>query len=479
MCGFVGIIGVEHATPALAIALQAVQHRGQDAAGVGVWSGGHIAIHKDVGLVSQAIPADVIASLGGHSGIGHVRYPTIGGGGRRDAQPFVSQRPSMVLAHNGNLMNLAELDRHLEERGMRTVSRCDAEPILLVLADELTRIRPTRHTSEDLVTALRATTAHLRGAYSVVAILEVDGRETLIAFRDPSGIRPAVYGNRHDGAWMAASESVSLDVLDFTPLGHVPPGHVMLFRAGDAPISLPISPVAPRRCIFEDIYFARPDSVMEGGRVYTTRWKMGEKLADEFSARNLVGDVVVAVPDTSRPAAMGMATRLGLPCQEGFIKNRYSGRTFIMPDQAAREATLRIKLNPIAEIFEDQRVILVDDSIVRGTTMRRIVEMVRKLKPRELHIAIFSPPVRNPCFYGIDMPSREELVAAAWSPEEVQARLAERLGADSVTFLSRAGLSEVTGTAICAACFTGDYPVPISDEERGFILHDRRPERPS
>ncbi len=475
MCGFVGIIGVEHVTPALVIALQAVQHRGQDAAGVAVWSRGHAAVHKDVGLVSQAIPADVIASLGGGSGIGHVRYPTIGGGGRRDAQPFLSQRPSMLLAHNGNLTNLAEIEAHLESRGIRMVSRCDAEPILLVLAEELTAIRATRHTTEDLVQALRATTPRLKGAYSVVAVLEVDGRETLIAFRDAYGIRPAVYGNRHDGAWMTASESVSLDVLDFTTLGHVPPGHVMLFRAGEAPISLPIAPETSRRCIFEDIYFARPDSRMEGGRVYTTRWKMGQKLAEEFAARDLHGDVVVAVPDTSRPAAMGMATRLGLPCQEGFIKNRYSGRTFIMPDQASREATLRIKLNPIAEIFEDQRVILVDDSIVRGTTMRRIIQMVRRLRPKELHIAIFSPPVRNPCFYGIDMPSREELVAAEWSPADVQSRLAERLGADSVTFLSQASLREVSGTAICAACFTGDYPVALSEDERSFILQDRRP----
>jgi amidophosphoribosyltransferase len=475
MCGFVGIIGVEHVTPALAIALQAVQHRGQDAAGVGVWRDGHAAVHKDVGLVSQAIPADVIASLGGHSGIGHVRYPTIGGGGRRDAQPFLSQRPSMILAHNGNVTNVGALERHLEQRGIRMVSRCDAEPILLVLADELTRIRPTRHTAEDLVAALRETLRLVKGAYSVAAVLEVDGTETLIAFRDASGIRPGVYGRRHDGAWMVGSESVSLDVLDFTAEGHIPPGHVMLFRPHAEPISLAIAPLAPRRCIFEDIYFARPDSQMEGGRVYTTRWKMGERLADEFAARGLQGDVVVAVPDTSRPAAMGLSTRLGLPNQEGFIKNRYSGRTFIMPDQAAREATLRVKLNPIPEIFEGRRVILVDDSIVRGTTMRRIVQMVRKLRPTELHIAIFSPPVRNPCFYGIDMPSREELVAGAWPPEAVQERLADRLGADSVTFLSQAGLTAVTGDAICAACFTGDYPVPVTDEEKGYILHDRRP----
>jgi amidophosphoribosyltransferase len=213
---------------------------------------------------------------------------------------------------------------------------------------------------------------------------------------------------------------------------------------------------------------------METGRVYSLRWKLGEQLADEWKRRGFGADVVVAVPDTSRPAATGMAYRLGVPNQEGFIKNRYSGRTFIMPDQAAREATLRFKLNPIEEIFRDQRVVLVDDSIVRGTTMRRIVQLVRKMKPKELHIAIFSPPVRNPCFYGIDMPSRDELVAAAYTPEQLQDELAKRLNADSVTFLSQEGVANVAGNDICAACFTGRYPVALTAEERSFILKDRR-----
>jgi amidophosphoribosyltransferase len=218
---------------------------------------------------------------------------------------------------------------------------------------------------------------------------------------------------------------------------------------------------------------------MAGVRVQTHRWRLGEKLADEWRARGLQADVVVAVPDTSRPAAQAMAERLGVPHREGFIKNRYSGRTFIMPDQATREAAMRLKLNPIDEVFRGKRAVIVDDSIVRGTTMRRIVQMVRRNQPKELHVAIFSPPVRHPCFYGIDMPSERELVAARAdreSPDRMEQRLASLFGADSVTFLSEAGLRDVSGSDICSACFTGRYPVVLDDAERGWIVRDRRPD---
>ncbi len=476
MCGFVGIIGLDHVAPALFLGLQAIQHRGQDAAGIGVYDRGHVAVHKDIGLVSAALSPDVIASTSGTSGIAHVRYPTIGGGGRRDAQPFLTQRPAMALAHNGNVTNLPELERHLSTRGITLASRCDAEPIMWVLADELMQQSTTGHTQAHLEAAVRAVMTRVKGGFTVVAVLEIDGRETLIAFRDPFGIRPGVYGKREDGAWMAASESVSMDVIDFDVCGPIPSGHLMIFRKGEEPISVPITVSGQNHCIFEEIYFARPDSIMDGGRVYGRRWKMGERLADEWRQRDFGVDVVIPVPDTSRPAAMGMAARLGVPCHEGFIKNRYSGRTFIMPDPKSREAALRVKLNPIEEIFRDQRVVLVDDSIVRGTTMKRIVELVRKMKPRELHVAIFSPPVTNPCFYGIDMPTKAELVAAHIPPAELQAELARQYGANSVTFLSQAGLASVAGNDICAACFTGRYMVPLSQEELGFITQDRRPE---
>ena len=315
----------------------------------------------------------------------------------------------------------------------------------------------------------------MKGSYSVAAIMAVDGQETLISFRDPYGIRPSVYGTRADGAWMVASESVSLDVLDFNLVGHVPPGSVVFMRRGQEPVVRHVAPMPLHHCVFEDIYFARPDSVMESGRVYARRRMMGQRLAGEWSMKGLEADVIVAVPDTSRPAAQAMAETLDLPNREGFIKNRYSGRTFIMPDQASRDAAMRLKLNPIDEIFRGQKVIMVDDSIVRGTTMRRMVDLVRRHEPAALHVAIFSPPVRNPCFYGIDMPSKAELVAGSVPSEDLEDRLAEFFGADSVTFLSRRGLAQVAGNRICAACFTGDYPIPVNEDERGYILKERRP----
>lgn len=474
MCGFVGVIGPEAAGPSVYMALQAIQHRGQDAAGMGTFDGKRFYMHKELGTVVQALPPNVVTAMLGRAGIGHVRYPTLGGGTREDAQPFLTRRPGILAAHNGNLTNMDQLEAELRERGLFVLSRCDSEPIMLVLADELTRIRPGGHTTDDLVLALGRLMDRVRGSYTVVALMEVDGRETLVGIRDPHGIRPGVYGRSPEGAWMIASESVALDALGYERVDNLPAGGVLLLRAGEEPVVRQVRTAEHRPCVFERIYFARADSVMEGGRVNTVRWKLGEKLADEWKARGLEADVVVAIPDTSRPAATAMSEKLGIPCREGFIKNRYSGRTFIMPDQTTREAALRLKLNPIGEVFEGKRVVLMDDSIVRGSTMRRIVEMVRATKPQAIHVAIFSPPVRNPCFYGIDMPSRAELIAAGFGEEEFEKRLAAYFGVDSVTYLSQEGLREVTGDGTCAACFTGEYVVSVSDQERGYILHQRR-----
>ena len=270
---------------------------------------------------------------------------------------------------------------------------------------------------------------------------------------------------------MVASESVALDVLGFNKVGDLPAGSLMIFREGREPLLAEISPLTPRPCIFERIYFARPDSLMEDGRVNRTRWRLGRALAEQWLEKGLTADVVMAVPDTSRPAAMAISDTLKIPNREGFIKNRYSGRTFIMPDQSTRNAALRLKLNPIPEMFENKRVLLIDDSVVRGSTMRRIVEMIRGLSPREVHLGIFSPPVTNPCFYGIDMPSRDELLASKMSEDE----MAEHFGADSVTYLSVDNMKRVASNDICAACFTGDYVVPIHDNERRLIHAQRRP----
>jgi amidophosphoribosyltransferase len=460
----------------LATALQAIQHRGQDAAGVGTFDRGRFHLRKDLGMVSQALPAGVVNEMQGHSGIAHVRYPTVGQSTRDDAQPFVTRRPGIVLAHNGNVTNVPQLTEELRESGLFVLSECDAEPILLVLADELTRIRPSGHTTDDLVVALGRLMDRVRGSYTATAVLELDGQETLIAFRDPHGLRPGVYGTRADGAWLVASESVALDGLGFQMVGLLPAGFVTILRAGQEQVVREVKPLAPKHCVFERIYFARPDSMMEGGRVYSQRWRMGQRLAEEWEARGLGADVVVPVPDTSRPAALAMAEHLGLPYREGFIKNRYSGRTFIMPDQATRDAALRLKLNPIKEVFEGKRVILVDDSVVRGSTMRRIVNMIRELGPTEVHLAIFSPPVRHPCFYGIDMPSPGELIAAGHDDPSLESLLRGRFDANSVTYLSHAGLAAVAGDDVCAACFDGDYVQPLTPGEREHILRDRRDE---
>lgn len=483
MCGFVGLIGVDNAASSIVIGLQAIQHRGQDAAGLATWHEGQFSLEKEMGLVTSALPPEVVGSMNGAAGIGHVRYPTAGPQAtRNDAQPFLTRRPGILLAHNGNVTNVPQLARSLREEGWHVLSQCDAEPILLVLAEALTRIRPEGHNKDDVVQAVREVQSRVRGAYTVVALLEVSGQETLICFRDRHAIRPGVFGNREDGAWMAASESVSLDVLGFSKVDDIPIGHVVFMRPGEAADCRPLEKQPSeamnqsRPCVFERIYFARPDSIMEEGRVNRVRWRLGRQLGRQWRERGLTADLVVAVPDTSRPAAQAMAEELELPHREGFIKNRYSGRTFIMPNQATRNAALRLKLNPIAEMFTGKRVILVDDSIVRGNTMRRIVEMIRALEPEAIHLAIYSPPVRHPCFYGIDMPSKSELVAAQYDVPDLETALCELLGVDSVTYLEEEGLAEVEGEQICSACFNGDYVVPVSDSERADIISDRRPD---
>ena len=472
MCGFVSIISGSPVSAPLLLGLQAIQHRGQDAAGAGVLDNGRPHLVKRLGMVTALIEDGLDSISRGRVGVAHVRYPTTGAtASREDAQPFLTRWPGMVLAHNGNVVNLNALNESLREEGAHVLSQCDAESILVVLTKELTRIRESRHTTEDLIAAVRRTFERVKGGYSVVAAMELDGRESLVAFRDPNGIRPGLYGRRDDGAWMVASESVALDVTGFKKVDDLPPGGLLIFRQGEEPVRHIITEAPVRHCIFERIYFARPDSEMEDGRINRSRWRMGRQLAAEWAARGLEADVVMAVPDTSRPAAMAISDALGIANREGFIKNRYSRRTFIMPNQEARKAALRLKLNPIPELFEGKRVLLVDDSIVRGNTMQRLIELVRSLGPKEVHIAIFSPPVTHPCFYGIDMPSHEELIASRIDPDQ----LAEHLGADSLTYLSVAGLREVSGERICDACFTGEYIVPISDEDRDAINSARRP----
>lgn len=470
MCGFAGIIGVERASAALSMALQALQHRGQDACGMGTVERGRFHIHKDLGLVNAVFTESTLATLRGSAGIGHTRYPTVGSGVREDAQPFCTRRPGVLMAHNGNVTNLDDLERYLLSRGVHVQSQCDVEPILLVFAEALADRRATGHTADDVVHAVQQVYDRVRGAYSCAAVLEVDGVETLVAFRDPHGIRPGSYGTNGAGGWMVCSESVAMDALGFDRVDDLPPGALVLMVPGQPVRVVPVQPEQSMPCVFERIYFARPDSMMEDGRVNAVRWELGRRLGQEWAQRGLEADVVVPVPDTSRTSAQAMAEVLGLPYREGFIKNRYSGRTFIMPDAASRQAAHRLKLNPIPEIFEGKRVILVDDSVVRGTTVRRLAALARSTNPAAVHLAVHSPPVRHPCYYGIDMPSERELVAAR-VPESEWASAFE---VDSVTFLSLEGLRATLGRPACMACFDGNYTVPVSSGEVAAIVADRR-----
>lgn len=473
MCGVVGLVSAATAAPQLATALFAMQHRGQDAAGMVTNSGGHLRLMKGLGQVAQALDPAQIATLPGTSGIGHVRYPTMGGSGLNETQPYLTRLGGLALAHNGNLTNTVQLRRHLAERGLHPLSDNDGELLLLLFADELSRRGGA--TSDAIVSESARAVMHLaRGAFTVVATLQVDGADTVLCFRDPHGIRPAVYGSDERGS-IVASESVALDALGFPTTAELPPGHAVLLRAGQAPAVYACSPAAPRRCVFEHVYFARPDSVLDGQRVNASRWRMGDELARAWAERGLQADVIVPIPDTSRPAAAAMSERLGIPNREGFIKNRYSGRTFIMPDDRSRAAALRLKLNPIREVFEGQRVMLVDDSVVRGSTMRRIASLVRTLGPREVHLAVFSPPVRHPCFYGIDMPTHAELIAHRAEEVGLEEWLCGHFGVDSVTYLPRPGLTRAVGSDVCAACFDGDYPVTVDRDEQTMIQQQRRP----
>ena len=428
MCGFVGIIGVDEAAPLLHVGLSALQHRGQDAAGIATFDFDSPHIYKGTGLVSQVFSDPRTLDLPGSVGIGHNRYPTWGGRTVEEAQPFLNRYPTLLMAHNGNMLDVPGWDG----------TGSDSEALLVYLSRQMVE-KGGMHPSHF---------APLMGSFSLCMATP----EMLIGVRDPGGIRPLVYG-RKGRSWMIASETVALEVLGYTDIQHLGCGQMVELEPGQEPrVHTWRQQPQPRHCVFERIYLARPDSVMEEGRGISTRGRLGVQLAQEWGVE---ADVVVAVPDTSRPAAMALAERLGLPLREGLIKNRYSGRTFIMPDQATRNAALRLKLNPIREVFEGQRVILVDDSIVRGSTMKSLVDLVWSCGPTEIHVASMSPPVQHPCHLGINMSTYHELIAVGKTEEQ----LAKELKATSVKYLSVKGLYEVMGEGICAQCFDGKSPL--------------------
>lgn len=465
MCGFIGIYGPDGSDVALEIyeGLIAVQHRGQDAAGITTFTNA-FHVKKGLGLVRDVFNEKNMQRLRGNLGVGHVRYPTVGAGADEDVQPFHLVFPNgIAMAHNGNVTNFLELKASLGQAGISVSSSCDLEVILFVFARALSeRVTPGQPVqAEDVFAAVSAVYEEVKGAYSVVATL-ADG--ALIAFRDPYGIKPIVFGEKLTEAgpsFACASESVVLDINGYRKTIDIGPGEAVFVGKDRKVAHKKLDGKGHRPCIFELVYFARHDSMLDDISVYKTRRRFGKALAEQWIASGApMPDTVIPVPDSSREAALKMAEVLDLPYREGLVKNRYIGRTFIMPSQNSRTNSVRRKLNPIRLEFDGKEVLLVDDSIVRGTTSRRIVQMVREAGAKKVYMAVTSPPLVAPCPYGIDMATKTEFVASERSVEEI----AEQLGVDHLVYLDREAMNAAASmgnpkiTKFCNACFTGEYP---------------------
>jgi amidophosphoribosyltransferase len=447
VCGVFGIRSEEREVARVAyFALFALQHRGQESAGIAVSEGGRLTVLRDMGLVAQVFNEQQLQALPGELAIGHTRYSTTGSSHWGNAQPLVhhGRARTVALGHNGNLVNAEELREELRSDGVRLGSTSDTEVIAALIArDE----RP-------LPEAVAAAMARLRGAYSVVALAE----ETLVAFRDPHGIRPLALGRLGDD-WVVASETCALDLIGADVVRDVAPGELVWVDGAGLRSAQARPQGRGALCVFEHVYFARPDSRLGGTEVHTARVRMGERLAAEAPVE---ADLVMPIPDSGTPAAIGYAKASGIPYDEGLIKNRYVGRTFIQPDQALRQQGIRLKFNPLDEIA-GRRIVIVDDSIVRGNTMRQLVSMLLEAGAAEVHVRVSSPPVVSPCFYGIDMADEDELAAAHRSVEE----MCEHVGATSLHYLSVEGMQAATrlpADAVCRACFTREYPTRVPAE---------------
>ncbi|OEY67702.1 amidophosphoribosyltransferase [Marinobacter sp. X15-166B] len=431
MCGIVGIVSTSNVNQTLYDALTVLQHRGQDAAGIVTFQDDKFFLRKDNGLVRDVFRTRHMRRLVGNVGIGHVRYPTAGSSSSAEAQPFYVNSPyGITLAHNGNLTNAADLSEDLFRTDLRHINTTsDSEVLLNVFAHELQKLGKLKPTKDDIFAAVSAVHRRCRGAYAAIAMVTGYG---IVGFRDPNGIRPACYGVRESEQgreYMIASESVALNAAGFTLVRDIQPGEAVYIETDGTLYTqqcAETSRLIP--CIFEHVYFARPDSIMDKVSVYKARLRMGETLADKLLRERPDHDidVVIPIPDTSRTSAMQLAYRLGVKFREGFIKNRYIGRTFIMPGQTMRKKSVRQKLNPIDLEFRGKNVMLVDDSIVRGTTCKEIVEMARDAGAANVYFASAAPPVRYPNVYGIDMPSANELIAHNRSVEEIR----QLIGAD-------------------------------------------------
>ena len=457
MCGVIGIIGKARAIDWIYPGLLALQHRGQDAAGAATFKAG-FHLKKGNGLVLSVFNPKNIERLNGNAGIGHIRYPTVGTGSAEDAQPFLITTPyGIALAHNGNLVNFFDLKKDLVENQLRYLnSNCDAEVILNMLSVELSRMDLRQLSSEKIFSAVRAIFKRMIGSYAVVALIAGKG---LLAFRDMHGIKPLVMG-KNGSSYCFASESVALDLLGYKEIQDVKPGEAIFVDTENRFHNEQIASGRKAACIFEYVYFARPDSIIDGLGVYEARLRLGEELGKECLKHNLKPDVVMPIPDTARGAAQLVAEVLGVKHREGLIKNRYIYRTFIMPTQAERIEAVRLKLNPIKSEIEGKDVMLVDDSIVRGNTSREIIGLIKSVGARKVYYALYSPPLRFPCVYGIDMQTRGEFIARNKTIEEIK----ESIGADALVYQTVPGLVRGVGSGadgFCTACFTGAYPTEV------------------
>ncbi len=449
MCGIFGIDRCDDASNLTYLGLYALQHRGQESAGIVSWDGAQLHLERGMGHVSDIFKEKVIARLPGRRALGHTRYSTAGSSVVANAQPIVvkTSMGPVGIVHNGNLVNPNEIRERLELEGSIFQTTSDTEVILHLMA---------RNPRQDLVESFMLALEEVRGAYSLLLITD----HCLIAARDPNGFRPLLLGDL-DGCPCFASESCAFDLLGARLVRELEPGEVVVSREGHVESYHLAQPVEPTRCIFEHVYFARPDSRLFGDSVAQTRLRMGAQLAREAPA---VADIVVPVPDSGLYAAMGYSRESGLPMEFGLTRNHYVGRTFIEPRQSIRNFGVKIKLNPVRELLTGRRVVLVDDSIVRGTTSRKIVRMVREGGAAEVHVRISAPPTEWPCHYGIDTPDRNELIAANKSIEEIR----DFIDADSLAYLSLDGmLGAVTGPrhSYCTACWTGDYRVAVSPDQ--------------
>jgi amidophosphoribosyltransferase len=456
-CGVFGVHAPERDVARLAyFALYALQHRGQESAGIATSENGQIMTVRDLGLVSQVFDEEKLRALQGDMAVGHVRYSTTGSSAWENAQPvWRSDRRQVALAHNGNLINAVELHAELSDRGVQFRGTSDSEIIAALLST---------HEAERIEDALAEVMPRLEGAFSTVVMT----KEAVVGFRDPAGLRPLALGQIGDW-YCLASESCAFDIIGGELLREVQPGEmVSLSRRGIETRQL-VESERKAFCVFEHIYFARPDTILEGNRTQVSRRKMGEILWREAPVE---ADVVIAVPDSGNAAAAGYSKASGIPRDDGLIKNRYVGRTFIQPGQELRKHGLRMKFNPLREVVAGKRLVVVDDSIVRGNTTRQIVRMLRDAGAAEVHMRISAPPIRHPCHYGIDMSTAQEMVAHGRSQEEI----ARELDCDSLAYLSLDGVYEAirsTRATHCDACFSGDYPLARTDSANGkFALEE-------